>query len=397
MQQIPLENFGNSVDASYQRPPVGELQRRIEILCEEMQKEGLDYYLIFNPDNVFYLTNFANYVHERPFILVLSRTGKMHFVIPRLEAPHVSMRAIGDFELVSYSEFPAPISERWVDRLNEILPVGVNVGIESTCPRFLSDTIQEEIKCIDIVDALRAIKSDYELARIQYSCNLATDAHNHFLQNAKIGQTMRQASGEISRRIMDNLIKDDPSVNIFATKMTLVFQPPSISHDPHNFTDINVALEPGGPNVSIVNGVMNGYGAEVERTFFLGAVPEAAKRPFDVMMEARRAVLELARPGVLMSDVDRASNDIFRAAGYEDCLLHRAGHGIGVTGHEGPFFAEGYDHKIQENMVFTVEPAIYLPGVGGFHHSDTIRITGNKGAILMTDGPTALEDLIFDR
>jgi len=193
---------------------------------------------------------------------------------------------------------------------------------------------------------------------------------------------------------MGQLLTEDPTINLFASKVSFGFQPPSISWDPHNFTDLSVATEEGGPNVSLLNGVMNGYGTEIERTFFLGHVPEAAKRPFDTMLEARRVALDAAHPGMLMSEVDRLANDVFRKAGYADYMLHRTGHGIGVTGHEGPFFAEGYDREIEPDMVFTMEPGIYIPGVGGFRHSDTIRIDAS-GPVLMTNGAISREELTF--
>ena len=159
-----------------------------------------------------------------------------------------------------------------------------------------------------------------------------------------------------------------------------------------NFSDLNMVLEAGGPNVSVFNSVLNGYGAEIERTFFLGHVPEAAHKPFEVMMEAREQVFTRMRPGAVMNDIDRASNEVFRKHGYDEARRHRAGHGVGVTAHEGPFLAEGETREIRTGMVFTIEPGIYFPGLGGFRHSDTVVVT-NTGPLQLTFGPEDLEDL----
>lgn len=381
--------------STHARPSVKEIAIRIARLCDRMREAGVTTYVSLSTDNVFYLTNFANYVHERPFVLVISDEGKLRFIVPKLEIPHVTMRAIGDIELVEYAEFPAPDGSRWIDRLHDLLPANGKVGIEATCPRFLSDAITGPCVVADLIDDLRAVKSPYEIGRIQYASDLASAVHAEFLSAAAPGLTLSQASSFASRKLMPTLVADEPSLNMFATKIGMVFQPPHISHDPHNFTDIAMMMTSGGPHISILNGVMNGYGTEIERTFFLGSVPEAARCPFDTMLEARHRALELVKPGNLMSDVDRVANDIFRKAGYADAMLHRTGHGIGVTGHEGPFFAEGYDREIEPDMVFTIEPGIYLPGVGGFRHSDTIRV-GATGPIMMTQGDIALEDLVFD-
>ena len=166
------------------------------------------------------------------------------------------------------------------------------------------------------------------------------------------------------------------------------------SHDPHNFSDLNMKLSAGGPNVSVFNSVLNGYGAEIERTFFLGEVPEVARKPFDVMMEARAEVFAMMMPGAVMNDIDRASNDIFRRHGFDEARRHRAGHGMGVTAHEGPFLAEGESRQIRPGMVFTVEPGIYFQGLGGFRHSDTV-VTTETGVVQLTRGPEKLEALIL--
>ncbi|MEM1400680.1 MAG: M24 family metallopeptidase, partial [Pseudomonadota bacterium] len=151
-------------------------------------------------------------------------------------------------------------------------------------------------------------------------------------------------------------------------------------------------MEDAGPHVSVINCRLNGYGAEIERTFFLGSVPDAARKPFEVMMEARHLALELTKPGEIMGEVDAKVNAVFERAGYADKLLHRTSHSIGVTGHEAPFLAEGYGREIEPGMFYTIEPGVYLPGLGGFRHSDTVMTTDGGNAILTT-GPETLEEL----
>ena len=112
-------------------------------------------------------------------------------------------------------------------------------------------------------------------------------------------------------------------------------------------------------------------------------------------MGAREKAFELATPGNVMHEVDYACNSIFREAGYEDFLLHRTGHSIGVTGHEAPFLAEGYHKVIEPGMLFTIEPGVYLPGIGGFRHSDTVLIT-EDGNVSLTPVASSLKDMTLD-
>ncbi len=373
-------------------PETSEMQSRLARVQAAMEAQGLDYYVAVCADNVFYLTNFANYVHERPFVLVVPRSGRLQFVVPQLEIPHVTTRSIGNIELVSYFEFPAPEGETWADRFEELFPADAMVGVESTCPLQVYEEVPGTRVRDDIIDDMRMVKSDYEISRIIYASDLATKGMSQLLAGAKPGQSLMEVNSQVKAMMMIQILTDYPETNIMSTDVSVVFQPPGISHDPHNFTNINMVMEEGGPHVSIINGIMNGYGTEVERTFFLGHVPEAAKKPYQTMMEARAKAFELSVPGNDMGEVDRQVNEVFKKAGYGDNLLHRTGHSIGVTGHEGPFLAEGYDRIIEPGMFYTIEPGVYLPGVGGFRHSDTVLVTadGNRS---LTPCPSSLEEM----
>jgi Xaa-Pro dipeptidase len=95
-----------------------------------------------------------------------------------------------------------------------------------------------------------------------------------------------------------------------------------------------------------------------------------------------------------MAEVDRSVNQLLTAKGYGNHLLHRTGHSFGVTDHEGPFLAEGYEREILPGMVFSIEPGIYLPGVGGFRFSDTVLVT-ESGNRQLTSGPETLEECLL--
>ena len=95
-----------------------------------------------------------------------------------------------------------------------------------------------------------------------------------------------------------------------------------------------------------------------------------------------------------MSEVDQAVRDHFEKHGYLDALLHRTGHSFGVTGHEAPFLAVSYDRTIEPGMFFSIEPGIYLPGIGGFRHSDTVLVTGD-GNVSLTTAPDELADVTY--
>ena len=112
------------------------------------------------------------------------------------------------------------------------------------------------------------------------------------------------------------------------------------------------------------------------------------------MMEARALAFELIKPGVRAADVDRQVLELIKARGFGDGILHRTGHGFGITGHEPPWIALGSENVLSENMIISIEPGIYIKGLGGFRHSDTVLVT-KDGCRSMTSAPVELDDLVL--
>ncbi|WDE08905.1 aminopeptidase P family protein [Thalassomonas viridans] len=377
----------------YTAPNEEEMASRKNKLLALMSKNDLDCFVITDPKNVFWLTNFANYVHERPFILVLSGNGELSFIVPKLEILHVKYRIVGDVELLSYDEFPCPDISSWQTLFTKTIAPFKKVGVEEVTPQFIANKVNEKPFASELIEQARYIKSDYEIGRIIYACNIATKAMEKLLNKAGPGVSMLSIHSKVTKLMMLQILTDNPETNALATNVAAVVQPPNVSHDPHNFTNImDMDMTYGGPHVSIINGVMNGYGTEVERTFFLGKVPRNAIKPYQVMMEARELCLQLCKPGTDMHDVDNSVISLFAKYGYADNILHRTGHSIGVTGHEGPFLAKGFHYEIKPGMLFTIEPGIYIEGIGGFRHSDTVLIT-ESGNTSLTPVKDSLSDM----
>lgn len=377
---------------SCDNPDAPEISRRLVAVQAEMARQGLDFYLSHDPSNVYYLTNFKNYVHERPFILVVPASGAPTLLCPKLEETHVRSRAVGELQLLTYFEFPAPKGQMWFDRLHELLEPSHRVGVESLCPLAVFKAVPGTAVETDIVDTVREIKSAYEIGRLAYAGQWLSRGHARLLAAARPGASTLGLNSQISGALVGELLADNPQANLLACEAIAIATPPAFSHDPHLVPDLSCQLAEGGPHVTLLCGTANGYGAEVERTFFIGRVPEAAVRPFHAMLEARALGFELTVPGADMAEVDRRVNALLKARGYGDHLLHRTGHSFGVTRHEAPFLADGYAREIQPGMLFSIEPGIYLPGIGGFRFSDTVLVT-ETGNLSLTQAPETLQAL----
>ena len=375
-------------------PSHEELSNRLKNIIKLMREQDLDYYIAFNPVNIYYLTNFAFYVHERPFILIIEKEGTLKMLIPKLEKGHFESRVRCEVELVIYYEFPARTGENWYDYYQKIIDPNAKVGIESELPIGIAKKTPGEVVVSDIIEEVRIIKTEYEIGRIYHACRVVNKGQKLVFKKCRPKVLEFALYKEVSDAMTSKIVQDIPNANFRVSETRGAVWPPSISHDPHLVPQIFEPMEEGGPHVSIVYAQVDGYGVEIERSFFLGYVPEKAKKPFQVMFEARALAYSMLKPGIIMSEVDKAVRDFIIEKGYGEYIIHRTGHGLGITGHEAPFLAEGYDRPLEKNMVISVEPGIYIQGVGGFRHSDTVLIT-DIGYQILTKAPETLEDLTF--
>jgi Xaa-Pro aminopeptidase len=373
-------------------PEKEELAARLDKVRALMEQREIDYYISFDPVNIYYLTNFANNVHERPFILILPRQGTPTMLCPLLESSHVKARARCELEYATYYEVPSPKGQNWFDVYKTLIDQKAKIGIESTLPVGIAKKTPGKQVVVDIIEDVRLVKTAYEIGRTVHACSIVNAGHRKLLEITKPGGLEVLIYGEVVREMMGKTLLEIPNANLIVTKFIGAVWPPSLSHDPHLVPTPFTAMEEGGPHVSIVTAQVDGYGVEVERTFFLGRVPEKARRPFDTVMKARALAYGLVKPGAVLEEIDRKVRQVFIEEGYEKRILHRTGHGLGITGHEAPYVALGDLRKLLPGMLISIEPGIYIPGEGGYRHSDTVLVT-DTGTLRLTDAPDTLKEL----
>jgi Xaa-Pro aminopeptidase len=149
-------------------------------------------------------------------------------------------------------------------------------------------------------------------------------------------------------------------------------------------------VERGHGIVNIVIPRLNGYVCENERTFFVGTPDREQANAFEASVEAQAAAAEAFVAGAVAADVDAAAQRVFERRGFADRIIHRTGHGIGLAGHEHPDDIAFSYRSLVENEVWSCEPGIYLYGVGGFRHDDTVIVKKGQAEIT-TKYPRDLE------
>jgi len=120
------------------------------------------------------------------------------------------------------------------------------------------------------------------------------------------------------------------------------------------------------------------------RTVFIGSAPRKVRDLYRAVLEAQEAAKSAIRPGVTAGAVDRAARAVLKRLGLAKYFTHSTGHGLGIEVHEMPRLGRGEEFVLQKDMVVTVEPGIYLQGLGGIRIEDDVVVTENGSADLTT-------------
>ncbi len=135
---------------------------------------------------------------------------------------------------------------------------------------------------------------------------------------------------------------------------------------------------------------VGGYCADLTRTFTFGRWPKPLASVYQVVLRAQEAAIQAIRPGARAADVDAVARDIISMAGYGDQFGHSLGHGIGLNVHENPRLARTSKDVLRPGMVVTVEPGVYLPGIGGVRIEDDVLVT-ERGHEVLSSLPKSIE------
>lgn len=243
------------------------------------------------------------------------------------------------------------------------------------------------------------IKSPAELNLIRESVKWGHLAHVLLQRYTKVGVTETEvtlrAGQEATLAMLDTIgpIYRAQSYFMSGAKAGYRGQIGRNSSIPHALAN-NITFHAGDVLVTGANAPVWGYNSELERTMVIGPPSDEQKRMFDHMVALQDAAFNAMGPGIPCAEVDQAVRAYYQAHDLMPYWKHHTGHAIGIRYHEGPFLDIGDRTLMQPGMVFTVEPGLYIPELGGFRHSDTVAIT-SEGIEMMTYYPRDLDSLII--
>lgn len=218
-----------------------------------------------------------------------------------------------------------------------------------------------------IVEGLRLYKDVDELDSIRRAAELADGAIAHAAEVVTPGMTEKDLAWRLERWLREHGSGPVPFSIIVASGPQSAL--------PHA-TPGDRPFAEGEPIVIDLGATWGGYCSDITRTFFLGRMNQPFDSIYRTVLAAHAAALEGARTDMPLTAVDELARGIIRAAGLGDCFTHGLGHGVGLDIHERPTISARCAEVLQDHMVYTVEPGIYLPGQGGVRIEDTVVMLG---------------------
>jgi len=383
-----------------------EYARHREALFARTADAALDAYIVFIPNNVSYFSSFGFIATERPIAFVFSPRASV-LLVPRLEEEHAAEVSVAE-KIVAYPEYPG--DRHPLEFLKDILlDLGLEqgrIGVDGdgygrifgyrgpSVSHLLPDATI--VNVLDDIEYLESINSPEELALIRESAKWGNLAHSYLQEYAKVGVSELEISLRASTDATLAQIRAlGPDFRPRGGGAVANFrgQVGKASANPHALSN-NAKLKAGDILGTYGGSSIWGYGSELERTLIVGEPTEEQARFFQLMVQAQTLALDTIRPGILTSDVDKAVRAFFIEHDLDQYWRHHTGHAKSTLIHEAPFLDIGDHTPIEVGQVFTVEPGIYVPDLGGFRHSDTVAVV-EDGIDWITYYPRDLESLIM--
>jgi Xaa-Pro dipeptidase len=386
--------------------PAAELQERRERLLEHVRRESLSGYVLFGADYIQYFTGFWFLSNERPVIYAEAVGGESAVFVPEFEVERA--RAEAAFARVeSYPEYPGlehPMSifARVLADLGIRDAIGADQdgypGILGYKGPSLRDAASASVAPLgDIIEGMMARKSESEIALIRESGRWCAHAHRLLQEYSRPGTTEAEASlrasHETTLAMLETLGESyggglSSSSGASAGYRGQIGLRSSWAHAIAH----NIEFQAGDVLVTETSAPIWGYNAELERAMIIGRPTDEARRLFAHTVAVQQVAFDAVRPGATCADVDGAVMDYLEQHDLLRYWRQHTGHAIGLRNHEAPFLDVGDHTTLEPGMVFTIEPGLYDPAIGGFRHSDTVVVT-KDGVEILTDYPSDIESL----
>lgn len=345
---------------------------RVEALRRAQAERGWVATAIVPGPNLFYFTGLGLFMSERPIVALLPTEGDPALVVPFFEAARAEAGWPGTVRIFAYrDEEGHHVAFRQAAaalRLN-----GQILGVEFLGMRLLErqeiETSSPGVRFEEadgVIAALRMRKDETELAALRAAARINEAAFRAVQAAVRPGVSERELAAEyrlVALRAGANEMAFDP---IMASGLN--------GANPHaEPTDRRLQA---GELLTVDAGVrVSRYCSDITRTWAVGPVSDELQAIHELVHRANAAARSATRPGMTAAELDAVARDVIVAAGYGARFPHRLGHGLGLEIHEPPYIIATSSLLLEPGMVFTIEPGVYVPGLGGVRIEDNVVVT----------------------
>lgn len=348
-------------------------QDRVAACRDRLEDEAADAVVLFPSVNMQYLSGFSDKPMERHLFLFVPEHGSAVFVVPELYATEIRDESwVEDIRTYDDGDDPLAIVR------NVAADLGIRAGILLVDDRMWARFTQDLRSALpdatfslasDVLGPVRVRKSDAELSALRRAGEVADAAMQDIraLGSDAVGMT----ENELAAYVEERLTVHGSSSTSFEP---IVGSGPNGAKPHHRHGEREILA--GDPVVFDFGARVDGYPSDQTRTVvFAEAPPTGFGDVHATVRNAQQAAIEVIEPGIRAETVDSAARDEISDAGYGDEFIHRTGHGVGLEVHEEPYIVSGNDRLLEEGMVFSVEPGIYLDGEFGVRIEDLVVVT----------------------
>ena len=341
---------------------------RLNRVLTGMDRLGLERALVTSTESIYYLTGLWVAPGERLLALLIEQGGCTLFVNRMFAVPRVEGLKLSEFDDADDS----------VAVLASQVAPG-KLGIDKTWPsRFLLSLMEKRADIAPVigsepVDEARMRKDSEEIDALRRSSRMNDRVTGLLRKSLQAGETEL----DVARRYAEFGAAQGATGTAFAPLVCFG----AGCAEPHHSTGM-ARLKAGDAVILDVGVNVDHALSDMTRTVFFGSATDEQKKVYEIVRAANMAAKAAVRPGVKLSDIDRAARALIEGAGYGPNFLHRTGHGIGLEVHEPPDVSQVSPAVAQPGMVFSIEPGVYLPGKFGMRVEDLVLVTEDGCEVL---------------
>ncbi|MFQ7193384.1 M24 family metallopeptidase [Thomasclavelia spiroformis] len=345
-------------------------KERIDGVVANMKEAGLDYLLISEPSSIDYLIDYVNNPGERMYVLMLGTKGDHKLFFNKLFFVDKDL----GIDIVWHSDVD-DATQTIVDNLKDAKKIGVD---KHWSANFLLDLMEKlpDVKFVNgskCVDYKRMVKDDHEQQLMIEASRINDQAIHEVIHQVSLGLSEL----EVAAKLGDIYSKFGGEGNSFDA----IIAYGANGANPHHENDAS-CLKPGDSIIIDMGCKYQGYCSDMTRTVFYKEVSQEAKEVYELVKAANEAAEAMIKPGVKLCDIDKTARDLITKAGYGKEFNHRLGHFIGKDVHEYGDVSVNFDLEVQEGMIFSIEPGVYLPGKFGVRIEDLVLVTKDGCKVL---------------